>query len=108
MSLLSLGRSLSSYLFKNLDAFATLFSMKRNTHLTQLQPQYLFPQIQQRKREFLEKNPGTQLISLGIGDTTEPIPESIVEGMKAAALRLGDRKTYTGYGPEQGHVELRT
>lgn len=81
--------------------------MKRNPNLSLLQPQYLFPQIQQRKREFLEKNPGIELISLGIGDTTEPIPHTIVEGMKKAAERLENKATYTGYGPEQGHEELR-
>lgn len=81
--------------------------MKRNPHLSLLQPQYLFPQIAQRKREFLEKHPDAKLIGLGIGDTTEPIPEGIVEGMVAGAKRLADRKTYTGYGPEQGAEELR-
>ena len=82
--------------------------MKRNPNLALLQQQYLFPQINQRKKEFLAREPGTELISLGIGDTTEAIPRSIVEGLAEGAQRLGHKKTYTGYGPEQGHEELRT
>jgi len=81
--------------------------MKRNPHLSLLQPQYLFPQIQQRKREFLERNGPVDLISLGIGDTTEPIPNAVVNGMVAAAERLAQKETYTGYGAEQGQEPLR-
>lgn len=81
--------------------------MKRNPHLSLLQAQYLFPQIQQRKREFLERNGPIDLISLGIGDTTEPIPHPIVKGMIEAAQRLNHKDTYTGYGSEQGQELLR-
>ena len=81
--------------------------MKRNPNLSLLQPQYLFPQINQRKKEYLERHPEAKLISLGIGDTTEPIPPSIVEGMSRAAERLEHKATYTGYGSEQGGEELR-
>lgn len=81
--------------------------MKRNPNLSLLQPQYLFPQIQQKKREFLAQNPDLELISLGIGDTTEPIPSVIVAGLKDGAERLGWKKSYNGYGPEQGSEVLR-
>jgi LL-diaminopimelate aminotransferase len=81
--------------------------MKRNKHLAKLKRGYLFPEIGKRKREFLEKNPDVNLISLGIGDTTEPIPPSISRAMSKAALQLGEETTYSGYGPEQGREDLR-
>jgi LL-diaminopimelate aminotransferase len=42
----------------------------RNKNLAKLQAGYLFPEINRRKREAIEKNPGAKIISLGIGDTT--------------------------------------
>jgi LL-diaminopimelate aminotransferase len=81
--------------------------VKRNPHLTKLQAGYLFPEINKRKKTFLEKHPEAKLISLGIGDTTEPIPSCIVEGLKKGSEALGTLEGYTGYGPEQGLNALR-
>jgi LL-diaminopimelate aminotransferase len=80
---------------------------KRNPNLSKLKANYLFPEIRHRKQEFLKQNPHAPLISLGVGDTTEPIPESIVEAIKLSAHRHGTREGYTGYGDEQGFPELR-
>jgi LL-diaminopimelate aminotransferase len=81
--------------------------VKRNPHLAKLQSGYLFPEINKRKHRFLEQNPQARLISLGIGDTSEPIPLPIVEGLKQEAIALGTREGYTGYGPEKGSSPLR-
>lgn len=81
--------------------------VKRNPHFIPLQPYYLFPEIQQRKQRFLEQHPNAQLLPLSIGDTTEPIPSSIAKALEEAASRLGTLSGYSGYGPEQGHQELR-
>ena len=51
----------------------------------------------------MEKNPDAKLISLGIGDTTEPIPEVIAKAMSDAALGLSTLEGYSGYGAEQGN-----
>ena len=80
---------------------------RRNPHLAKLKAGYLFPEIHKRKLAFLEKNPHAKLIGLGIGDTTEPIPGPIVEGFKEVVCRLATKESYSGYGPEQGHLELR-
>lgn len=81
--------------------------MKRNKHLAKLQSGYLFPEITRRKKEFLKKNPNAKLISLGIGNTTEPLPSHITNALKKAAEDLGTVEGYTGYGDEQGLCELR-
>ena len=80
---------------------------KRNAGIAGLKAGYLFPEITKRKLAFLEKHPNAKLISLGIGDTTEPIPPTIVEGLVSGAEKLGTREGYVGYGPEQGSTSLR-
>ena len=75
--------------------------------MARLKANYLFPEINARKKQFLAKNPDAALISLGIGDTTEPLPESIVHALVDAATGLGLSERYTGYGPEQGVRPLR-
>jgi len=40
-------------------------------------------------QEFLDANPDAKLISLGIGDTTHPLPGPIADAMAAYAKGLG-------------------
>lgn len=44
---------------------------------------------------------------LGIGNTTEPLPPSIIEGLRRGVDKLAKVETYTGYGDEQGNANLR-
>ena len=81
--------------------------VKRNQNMGKLQAGYLFPEITRRKNEFLEKNPDAKIISLGIGDTTEPITKHIGGALSKAASGLGTDRGYNGYGDEQGLPELR-
>lgn len=81
--------------------------VKRNPSLTKLHSRYLFPEIAKFREALLAKNPNAKIISLGVGDTTEPVPPSIVEGLKKGALELGHAASYKGYGPEQGYMPLR-
>mmetsp|Transcript_11584 Transcript_11584/g.38104 ORF Transcript_11584/g.38104 Transcript_11584/m.38104 type:complete len:441 (+) Transcript_11584:91-1413(+) len=79
----------------------------RNANFGKLQAGYLFPEIARLRREHLERKPDAEIISLGIGDTTEPIPNVIADGMSGAALGLATREGYSGYGAEQGQGSLR-
>jgi LL-diaminopimelate aminotransferase len=81
--------------------------MKRNSHMARLKTNYLFPEINHRKREFLAKHPEASLISLGIGDTTEPLTAFIAESLAETSRGLGTAYGYSGYGPEQGILQLR-
>lgn len=80
---------------------------KRNINFNRLKSVYLFPEINARKQKFLESNPNAKLISLGIGDTTEPLPTSVASPLAWEALHLGTKEGYSGYGPEQGSKDLR-
>lgn len=79
----------------------------RNPNFGKLQAGYLFPEIARRRNAYLEKNPNANIISLGIGDTTQPIPEHILGGLVSGASKLGTKEGYSGYGAEQGMKNLR-
>lgn len=79
----------------------------RNPCMANLKAGYLFPEINKRKRAFLAKNPDAKLISLGIGDTTQPLDKHITYCLTQASFGLGTPEGYSGYGPEQGQAILR-
>lgn len=81
--------------------------MKRNPNLARLSGTYLFREMQRYKREYLSRNPRANVISLGVGDTSQPIPASVLAAFIRSAERLGDAATYSGYGPENGLELLR-
>ncbi|KVI01873.1 hypothetical protein Ccrd_019845 [Cynara cardunculus var. scolymus] len=81
--------------------------VSRNGNIAKLQAGYLFPEIGRRKAAHMLKHPDAQVISLGIGDTTEPIPEVITSAMAKRALALSTVEGYSGYGAEQGEKQLR-
>ncbi|KAK7385267.1 hypothetical protein VNO78_30981 [Psophocarpus tetragonolobus] len=79
----------------------------RSVNMESLQNRYLFAEIFMRESEYAERNPNARLIKLGIGDTTEPIPDIITSAMAEQALALSIAQGYKGYGPEQGNRELK-
>ncbi len=81
--------------------------MIRNQHFDKVPSRYLFQEVRTRANAFSEKNPDAKIIRLGIGDTTEPIGPYITSKLNEAATALGTQSGYTGYGPEQGSLELR-
>lgn len=82
-------------------------SVLRNPNMEKLQKGYLFPEISMKREAHLKKYPDAKVISLGIGDTTEPIPSVITSAMAEYALALSTPEGYQGYGPEQGQMNLR-
>ncbi|KAI3702298.1 hypothetical protein L6452_28031 [Arctium lappa] len=89
------------------DQTAYKTQVSRNENIAKLQAGYLFPEIGRRKAAHMLKHPDAQVISLGIGDTTEPIPEVITSAMAKRALALSTVEGYSGYGAEQGEKQLR-
>uniref|UniRef100_A0A1J3E950 Aminotransferase ALD1 n=1 Tax=Noccaea caerulescens TaxID=107243 RepID=A0A1J3E950_NOCCA len=79
----------------------------RNANLEKLKNNYLFPEINRRELEHVEKHPNVRLISLGIGDTTQPIPKKITSDMSNFAHALSTVEGYRGYGLEEGDQVLR-
>ena len=77
--------------------------IKINENFLKLQAGYLFPEISRRVREFQAKNPQAKIISLGIGDVTQPLAPVVVNAMKKAVEDMASRAGFRGYGPEQGY-----
>ena len=82
--------------------------IERNQGFANLSAGYLFPEVAKRRRIYQEKHPDAKIISLGIGNTTEPLTPHIAKAMADYAASLGTKEGYSGYGDEQGLNELRT
>ena len=79
-----------------------------NTNYDKLSAGYLFPEISRRTKALLDTHPGVEVMRLGIGNTTEPLPKSVVTALHASVDRLADVDTYSGYADgSEGDAELR-
>ena len=72
--------------------------VERNENFAKLAGGYLFPEIGRRRNAYIAENPdmASRIISLGIGDTTQPIPPHILNGLMQGVTKLGKKETYTG------------
>jgi LL-diaminopimelate aminotransferase len=68
-----------------------------NENFLKLQAGYLFPEIGKRRRAFQAANPNAKIISMGIGDVTQPLAGAVIETMKKAVEEMGHRETFHGY-----------
>jgi LL-diaminopimelate aminotransferase len=68
-----------------------------NENFLKLQAGYLFPEIGRRRKAFQEANPDAQIISMGIGDVTQPLAPAVIEAMKKAVEEMGRAETFKGY-----------
>ena len=78
-----------------------------NDHYLDLQSGYLFPEIAKRVQAFSAANPGAEIIRLGIGDVTRPLPPAVVDALHQGIDELASAESFKGYGPAQGYVFLR-
>jgi len=74
-----------------------------NENFLKLQAGYLFPEVSRRVRSFQAQNPDAKIISLGIGDVTQPLAPAVISAMKKALDDMGTEAGFRGYGPEQGY-----
>ncbi|WP_348663789.1 LL-diaminopimelate aminotransferase [Chlamydia vaughanii] len=81
--------------------------MHRNSNFSKLETRYLFSNIRQKIHAFQEKHPEATIIDLSIGDTTQPLHAAVVSAFSQSIEKLGNSKTYRGYGSEFGLPTLR-
>ncbi|MGL5938445.1 MAG: LL-diaminopimelate aminotransferase [Phocaeicola sp.] len=74
-----------------------------NEHFLKLPNSYLFSDIAKKINTFKVTHPKVDLIRLGIGDVTRPLPKACLEAMHKAVDELASSSTFHGYGPEQGY-----
>ncbi|MDD3157225.1 LL-diaminopimelate aminotransferase [Anaeromusa sp.] len=77
-----------------------------NEDYLKLPGSYLFAEIARRVTHFKEENPEADIIRLGIGDVTRPLPQASIEAMHKAVDEMASSDTFRGYGPEQGYAFL--
>ena len=78
-----------------------------NENYNKLKASYLFSEIANRVSEYINKNPDREIIKLGIGDVTRPLPQACLDAFHRAVDEMGADKSFRGYGPEQGYEFLR-
>ena len=78
-----------------------------NVHFLNLQNNYLFADIAKKVNAFKVMHPKADVISLGIGDVTQPLCPAVIEAMHKAADEMSTAEGFHGYGPEQGYAFLR-
>ena len=81
-------------------------SVKINENYLLLKSNYIFAEINRRVDEFQKENPDAQIIKMGIGDVTRPLPKAVVDAFEKSVLEMGQAETFMGYGPEQGYSFL--
>ena len=78
-----------------------------NEHFLKLPNNYLFADIAKKVNAFKVSHPKAEVISLGIGDVTQPLCPAVIEAMHKAVDEMASKDTFRGYGPEQGYQFLR-
>lgn len=78
-----------------------------NENFLKLKQSYLFAEVAKRANEFKAAHPDKKVISLGIGDVTQPLPQACIKAMHKAVDEMADPATFRGYGPYEGYDFLR-
>ena len=78
-----------------------------NENYRELQGSYLFSTIAKKVKAYRDANPDAEIISLGIGDVTQPLPKTVLRALHDAVDEMGKAETFRGYAPDLGYPFLR-
>jgi len=78
-----------------------------NSHFGDIKETYLFSEIAKRVNDYKAANPTADIIRLGIGDVTQPLPPVAIQALHETVDEMARAETFRGYGPEQGYDFLR-
>ena len=78
-----------------------------NTHYADLKDSYLFFNISQKVRAYLEAHPGARLSRMGIGDVSLPLCGAVIKALHEAVDDQAAKDSFHGYMPECGWPFLR-
>lgn len=81
--------------------------LKPNMFYADLKDSYLFYNIAQKTKKYLEDHPGAHLYRMGIGDVSLPLCDAVIRGLHKAADDQADKSSFNGYMPECGAPFLR-
>ncbi|MCR5676198.1 MAG: LL-diaminopimelate aminotransferase [Lachnospiraceae bacterium] len=78
-----------------------------NENYLKLPGSYLFSTIAKKVSAFQAAHPDADIIRLGIGDVTRPLPAAVIEALHRAVDEQADAATFRGYAPDLGYAFLR-
>ena len=81
--------------------------LKANQNYLRLQGSYLFSTIAKKVSAYKNANPDRIVISLGIGDVTQPLSPAIIKSLHDAVDDMAAKETFKGYAPDLGYDFLR-
>ena len=81
---------------------------KVNDNYLKLPGSYLFSTIGKMVNAYKEANPDKVVISLGIGDVTQPLAPAIIDSLHKAVDEMAVKETFKGYAPDLGYEFLRS
>ena len=79
-----------------------------NKNYLKLPGSYLFSMIGKKVRDYSALHPDADIISLGIGDVTQPIAPEVISALHRAVDEMGQADTFRGYAPDLGYEFLRS
>lgn len=78
-----------------------------NSDYLKLPGSYLFSTIAKKTKAYQEAHPEAQLIRMGIGDVTQPLPPAVIAALHKAVEEQAHAETFRGYAPDLGYDFLR-
>ena len=67
-----------------------------NENYKKLQASYLFSDIAKRVAAFQQAHPEKEIVRLGIGDVTKPLPDACIKALHKAVDELATEETFRG------------
>ena len=81
--------------------------IRPNMHYSELKDSYLFYNIAQKTKAYVEQHPGVKLLRMGIGDVSLPLCDAVIEALHEAVDDQASKDSFHGYMPECGATFLR-
>ncbi len=78
-----------------------------NMHYSKLKDSYLFYNIAQKTKAYVEEHPGVKLLRMGIGDVSLPLCDAVIRALHEAVDDQASKSSFHGYMPECGAPFLR-
>ena len=81
--------------------------IRPNMHYSELKDSYLFYNIAQKTKAYVEQHPGVKLLRMGIGDVSLPLCDAVIKALHEAVDDQASKSSFQGYMPECGASFLR-
>lgn len=81
--------------------------IRPNKYYSELKDSYLFYNIAQKTKAYVEQHPGTKLLRMGIGDVSLPLCDAVIRALHEAVDDQASKSSFHGYMPECGASFLR-